>query len=143
MGDCEVIPDADLLHSEAISAPLGISVAEEVRAMYLDPLASATSTEENPSLLLNRPAAKSMVRWPSLGSSVPFEISKLTTSFASSAARSRLLNFWKIPLEVSVIMFSETTNNDRVLLKYEIVSMDSETITTKAVMYAASVNRSG
>jgi hypothetical protein len=38
MGDCEVIPDADLLHSEAISAPLGISVAEEVRAMYLDPL---------------------------------------------------------------------------------------------------------
>ncbi len=40
-------------------------------------------------------------------------------------------------------MFSETTNNDRVLLKYEIVSMDSETITTEAVMYAASVNRSG
>ena len=40
-------------------------------------------------------------------------------------------------------MFLETTSNDRELLKYEIVSMESETTTTRAVTYAASVNRSG
>jgi hypothetical protein len=40
-------------------------------------------------------------------------------------------------------MFSETPSNDRELLKYEIVSMDSETTTTRAVMYDVSVKRSG